>query len=95
MHTAAWPVSSGAAGDPAVLEIASQALIGVRRAKTEAKASQRTPVASATITAPGSQLALLQLAAADLKAVGRIEELTIVEGAELEITEIELAPAEG
>ncbi|MGO2597572.1 valine--tRNA ligase [Microbacterium gubbeenense] len=95
VHTAAWPVSSGAAGDPAVLEIASQALIGVRRAKTEAKASQRTPVASATITAPGSQLALLQLAAADLKAVGRIEELTIVEGAELEITEIELAPAEG
>ncbi|MGO2468088.1 MAG: valine--tRNA ligase [Microbacterium gubbeenense] len=95
VHTAAWPVSSGAAGDPAVLEIASQALIGVRRAKTEAKASQRTPVASATITAPGSQLALLQLAAADLKAVGRIEELTIVEGAELEVTEIELAPAEG
>ncbi|MGO1306942.1 MAG: valine--tRNA ligase [Microbacterium gubbeenense] len=95
VHTAPWPVSSGAAGDPAVLEIASQALIGVRRAKTEAKASQRTPVASATITAPGSQLALLQLAAADLKAVGRIEELTIVEGAELEITEIELAPAEG
>ncbi|MGO2470533.1 MAG: valine--tRNA ligase [Microbacterium gubbeenense] len=95
VHTAPWPVSSGAAGDPAVLEIASQALIGVRRAKTEAKASQRTPVASATITAPGSQLALLQLAAADLKAVGRIEELTIVEGAELEVTEIELAPAEG
>ncbi|MGO1257267.1 valine--tRNA ligase, partial [Microbacterium gubbeenense] len=82
VHTAPWPVSSGAAGDPAVLEIASQALIGVRRAKTEAKASQRTPVASATITAPGSQLALLQLAAADRKAGGRIAELTIVEGAD-------------
>ena len=94
VHAAAWPTASGAAGDPAVLDAASHALIGVRRAKTEAKASQRTPVASATIQVPADQLALLQLAAADLKAVGRIDELVIIEGDELAVTAIELAPAE-
>ena len=94
VHAAAWPTSSGATGDPAVLDAASQALIGVRRAKTEAKASQRTPVASATIEAPAEQLSQLRLAVADLKAVGRISELTLTEGPELAVTAIELAPTE-
>ena len=94
VHAAAWPTSSGVTGDPAVLDAASQALIGVRRAKTEAKASQRTPVASATIEAPAEQLSQLRLAVADLKAVGRISELTLTEGPELAVTAIELAPTE-
>ncbi len=44
VHTASWPEPSGLDGDPAVLRAASAALIGIRRAKTEAKASQKTPV---------------------------------------------------
>jgi len=94
VHAAAWPSSSGVSGDPAVLDAASQALIGVRRAKTEAKASQRTSVASATIQAPTEQLSQLQLAVADLKAVGRIEDLRLEEGPELAVTAIELAHAD-
>ncbi|GGD39882.1 valine--tRNA ligase [Microbacterium faecale] len=90
VHAASWPVSGELGGDPAVLDAASQALIGVRRAKTEAKASQRTPVASATITAPAADIARLALIESDLKAVGRIESLTFMEGAELAITAIEL-----
>lgn len=94
IHTAAWPEALGGEGDPAVLSAASEALIGIRRAKTEAKASQKTPVASATISAPAAKIAALQAAAGDLQAVGRIAELHFADAAELTVSAIELAPAE-
>ncbi|MGO2747452.1 valine--tRNA ligase [Microbacterium sp.] len=95
IHTAAWPTDGElAGGDPSVLTAASAALIGIRRAKTEAKASQKTPVSRAVIAAPADSLEALRAAAGDLSAVGRIAELEIVEGDELAVTEIELAPTE-
>ncbi|MFC4225189.1 valine--tRNA ligase [Lysinibacter cavernae] len=96
VHNAAWPVSSElgeTAGDPNVLVQASAALIGIRRAKTDAKASQKTVVTNAVIAAPHEQLVVLALAADDLKAVGRIIELSLVEGDEFAVTEIELEAA--
>lgn len=95
IHTAAWPEPLGVDGDTAVLSAASEALIGIRRAKTEAKASQKTPVASATIAAPAARIDALRAAADDLRAVGRIAELTFAEADQLAVTAIELAPAEG
>ena len=68
IHTAAWPIPSGRSEPSGLLSIVSEALIGIRRAKTDAKASQKTDVTSATISGP----ALLQNAIGDLKAVGRI-----------------------
>ena len=94
IHTAAWPEPLGIDGDPVVLTTASEALIGIRRAKTEAKASQKTPVATATIAAPAAKVDALRAAADDLRAVGRIAELTFVEADELAVTAIELAPVE-
>lgn len=94
VHIAPWPVSTTTDGDPAVLTAASAALIGIRRAKTEAKASQKTPVAHATIAAPAEALAAIRLAEGDLRAVGRIAELSFVEGDALAVTEITLAPTE-
>ncbi|WP_336628540.1 MULTISPECIES: valine--tRNA ligase [unclassified Microbacterium] len=94
VHTAAWPEPRGDAGDPAVLATASKALIGIRRAKTEAKASQKTPVSSATIAAPAAEIAALEAAADDLRAVGRIAELGFVEAEELLVTAIELDSAD-
>ncbi len=100
IHTAAWPeprsldVSKGAAGDPAVLATASKALIGIRRAKTEAKVSQKTPISSVTIAAPAAEIAALKAAADDLRAVGRIAEITFAEADALQVTGIELAPDE-
>ncbi|MEJ1920920.1 valine--tRNA ligase [Microbacterium sp. KHB019] len=95
IHTAAWPeAGSLAGGDPAVLSTASAALIGIRRAKTEAKASQKTPVSRAVIAVPADSLETLRAAAGDLSAVGRIAELEIVEGDEFAVTEIVLAPVE-
>ncbi|AWB90627.1 valine--tRNA ligase [Salinibacterium hongtaonis] len=93
IHTAAWPVAAGSQAR-GVLPAVSAALIGIRRAKTDAKASQKTPVVSAVISAPADTLALLEQAADDLKAVGRIESLEFVVGDELAVTDIVLAEVE-
>ncbi len=87
VHTAEWPSTSGAGGPIALLPLVSEALIGIRRAKTDAKASQKTDVTSATLHGP----ALLRLAIDDLKAVGRIADLTFVEADEVSVTDIVLA----
>ena len=96
VHTAAWPAVDelGAVAPTGLLSAVSQALIGIRRAKTDAKVSQKSDVLSATITAPADQLALLELAAGDLRAVGRIDALSFAVAEELAITDIVLAPAE-
>ncbi len=108
VHTAPWPgieeLTATAAQGPlapgplaqtsGLLSAVSEALIGIRRAKTDAKTSQRTAVASATITAPADQLALVRLAAGDLRAVGRIEELSFVEGPEFAVVDVVLVEQE-
>ena len=95
VHRAAWPVAAelraGAGGNPALLELSSRALTGIRRGKTDAKASQKNDVASAVISGTAAEVALLAQAADDLQAVGRISELVFVEGGELAVTEIVLA----
>lgn len=104
VHNAPWPASVGAALPEGVtaelpahaplLALAGKALVGIRRAKTDAKASQKTAVASATIAGPTEEIASLQLAGADLKAVGRIAELRFADAPELVVSDIVLAPDE-
>ena len=86
IHTAEWPVASGSASAGGLRPLVSEALIGIRRAKTDAKASQKTVVLSATLSGP----ALLEQAADDLKAVGKIVELTFVEGPDVGVTDVVL-----
>jgi len=89
IHLASWPEHRGADSTIGLLPAVSAALIGIRRAKTDAKASQKTEVLSATLAGP----AILGEAADDLKAVGRIAALTVVEADEISVTEIVLAEA--
>lgn len=93
IHSATWPTADEvpATGDPALFSLASAALIGIRRAKTDAKASQKTPVDTATISGSAEQIALLQGALTDLQGVGRIAELKTAIGDELAVTEIVFA----
>jgi valyl-tRNA synthetase len=86
IHRSHWPLPTGGAASTGLRALVSEALIGIRRAKTDAKASQKTTASSATIAGP----ALLQLAAADLKAVGRISELDFTEAADVAVTAITL-----
>ena len=87
VHTAAWPIPSGRSQPSGLLGIVSEALIGIRRAKTDAKASQKTDVTSATISGP----ALLEAAVGDLKAVGRITNANFVVSTDVSVTDIVLA----
>jgi valyl-tRNA synthetase len=93
VHTAPWPVATGAAGDPGVLAAVSEALVGVRRAKTEAKASQKTPVRSLTLGAPDAARAALALAEGDLKAVERIATVLYADADTTGVVAIELEEA--
>jgi len=85
VHRAEWPVSTGATPS-GLLPLVSEALIGIRRAKTDAKASQKTEVTSATISGP----ALLEQGLEDLKLVGRIATVTFVESDTVAVTDIVL-----
>ncbi|WP_294179940.1 valine--tRNA ligase [uncultured Schumannella sp.] len=90
VHAAAWPEAAELAEfgtARGLLSEVSAALIGIRRAKTDAKASQKTEVLSAVLAGP----AMLAEAVDDLRAVGRIAELTLVEAEEVAVTEIVLA----
>jgi len=87
VHTAPWPSQRGASEPTGLLALVSAALIGIRRAKTDAKASQKTDVLSAVVSGP----AALTLAADDLRAVGRIAELTFVEADDVAVSDIVLA----
>jgi len=95
VHTSAWPTAAdtGVTAQPSgLLGAVSEALIGIRRAKTDAKASQKTDVVSATIAGP----AILEQGLSDLAAVGRIASVEFVESESIEVRDIVLAevPAE-
>jgi valyl-tRNA synthetase len=87
IHIAEWPTTRGAGEPTGLLPLVSEALISIRRAKTDAKASQKTEVLSATISGP----ALLENALDDLAAVGRIGEVNFVATDSVSVTDIVLA----
>jgi valyl-tRNA synthetase len=85
VHRSSWPMAEALEAasvgvDGAILRDTSTVLMGVRKAKSEAKTSMRTDVAVASVT--GSQEALDRVAQAsdDLKATGRIAELHLSPG---------------
>ncbi|WP_394551788.1 valine--tRNA ligase [Agromyces sp. MMS24-JH15] len=94
VHVAAWPtadeLAAGAGAGPELLELAGLALTGIRGAKTNAKASQKTPVSRAVVAGPADTIRLLATAADDLRAVGRIAELSFAEAETLEVRDVEL-----
>jgi valyl-tRNA synthetase len=90
IHLAPWPVPLGspdaAFGDPALADVTIEVLTLVRRAKTEAKRSQRAEVAELVVTAPVELHAALDAGRADLVDAGSILELTVLDGDSLETT---------
>ncbi|WP_250447317.1 valine--tRNA ligase, partial [Actinotalea sp. C106] len=75
VHRAPWPTSDllreAAAGtDPAHLEVAGRALATLRKAKSEAKVSMRTPFLRATLAVPQARLPLAEATLADLRSAG-------------------------
>jgi len=90
IHTASWPTVAdlGVDAEPSgLLGAVSEALISIRRAKTDAKASQKTDVVSAVIAGP----AILELGLGDLRAVGRIASVEFLVSESIEVRDIVLA----
>jgi valyl-tRNA synthetase len=95
IHSAAWPTATGTTGDPALLDAPCEVLAQVRRAKTEAKRSQRAEVARLVVTAPRGALAGIEAARADLAEAGSIAALVLETGGDVVRAHVELAPADG
>ncbi|MBC6458803.1 valine--tRNA ligase [Actinomadura sp. HBU206391] len=86
VHTAPWPTRAElpGGGDPEVLAAAAQVLQQVRRAKSEAKVSMRAEVSHAVVR--GAAAPKAALAESDLRAAGRIGDLTLDDAAEGDLT---------
>ena len=90
VHTSRWPEPGplrDAAGDAGALPsaVAAAVLGEVRRAKSENKRPLRTEVVRAIVTDTAERLTVLADVADDVRAAGRVTELSTVEGAELSV----------
>ena len=82
VHRQPWPDADAVAAlagdvDAALVDDVAAVLTGVRKAKSEAQASMRAEIESATVWAPAGQAARLRAAAADIRAAGRIAALAV------------------
>ncbi|WP_263730196.1 valine--tRNA ligase [Cellulomonas sp. SG140] len=77
VHRAAWPTAEPlrvAAGDAdaGVVTAAGAALAALRKVKSEAKVSMRTPITAVTLAVPAAARTSVELALTDLRAAGRV-----------------------
>ena len=77
VHAESWPGTSGIEADPSILEPVIEVLTLVRRAKSEAKVSQRAAVSRVVINAPVTMHDALAAGLADLLAAGSIAEVEL------------------
>ena len=90
VHTTEWPDADeigvlASDGDTMALSIASEVLSELRGAKSAAKVSMRTPIASATITDTPERLELLALVIDDVAETAKVVDVRTAEGAALEV----------
>jgi valyl-tRNA synthetase len=98
VHRAPWPEGGrlrAATGverpSPLALDVAAGVLAEVRRAKTLAKRSLRTQVATVAVSGLPERLAVLAEVADDLRRAGRIADLSIGPPAEVATVRVDLA----
>ena len=83
VHRAQWPDATelarlAGAGRADVVDAVAAALSGIRKAKSEAKTSMRTDVAAVVVSGSVSDITRIEIGQADLRAAGRVQELTLV-----------------
>jgi len=86
IHRSPWPALAdldvAADGNPRILELTGEALSGVRKAKSDAKASMKAAVSEATIEGSAQSIEAIAAARDDLAAAGSIAELILVPAAD-------------
>ena len=98
IHRSAWPEASelesftkGQASS--MLKSASDALMGIRKAKSDQQLSMKAEITSLVIKAPAGKLEELKALEADLRAVGKIDSITFETGEEISIANVSFKPA--
>jgi len=86
IHTSSWPTTAGITANVAIrddsedlLHTVCEVLSQIRRAKTEAKTSQRTAVTDLSISATAAQLQLIDISMQDLRNSGVLSNVTTTE----------------
>ncbi len=92
VHASPWPTPSKLGGDAALIDPVIEVLQLVRRAKTEAKLSQKSVVEVAKVTAPPELHDAIVAGGADLRGAGSITALELADGPTL-ACDVTLAPA--
>ncbi|WP_058235490.1 valine--tRNA ligase [Devriesea agamarum] len=95
VHTQAWPhaepLAAAAAGQSeTLLSTLSDAVVHVRKVKSDAKVSQKTPILHAQMTVPTDLVPAVESARSDVMSLGRMEDLRIVAGETIALAEVEL-----
>ncbi|WP_445186368.1 valine--tRNA ligase [Pseudonocardia sp. Cha107L01] len=88
VHTGDWPVParpSGAGPGAEVIALASGVIGAVRKAKSDAKRSMRSPVRVARVSAPAGSLAAARAISADLRAAGNVATLLVEPAADQQL----------
>ncbi len=91
VHSQQWPGDEPNNGDAALLEPVCEVLAAVRRAKTEAKASQKAAVSLLVVRGPAELHAQIVAAEADLRLAGSLADVRY-ELADVLSCEVTLAP---
>ena len=99
VHRSSWPVSEDLSGftgsqSAGLLSLASQALIGIRKAKSDAKLSMKAEISSLTIEASEEEIESLKLIESDLKSVGKIDDINYKVSESLAISGVSFKPAQ-
>jgi valyl-tRNA synthetase len=99
IHRQPWPapdevVAGAGGGDVAVLATASDVLRSIRKVKSEARLSMRTPLNLAVVAQTPDRAAAVRQAVDDLRAAGHVAEVRVIEAGAPSV-EVELAPQPG
>lgn len=96
IHLSSWPTSGelteySGDSDPKLMASASEALMGIRKSKSDQQLSMKAEIASIRIASPNPD-GLLSIAD-DLRSVGKIENLEIVSGEQTLVQDVIFKPA--
>jgi valyl-tRNA synthetase len=98
IHRTAWPKASELEGftkgqASSMLQSASDALMGIRKAKSDQQLSMKAEITYLVIKAPAGKLEELKALEADLRSVGKIDSITFETGEEISIASVSFKPA--
>ena len=90
VHKTAWPTSKelesfSQNASPQMLPVASEALLAIRKSKSDQQLSMKAEISLLELSAPSDKLAMLTQIQSDLCAVGKIENLQLVPGNEISV----------